>query len=255
MHVSNRRKYCWWRISHLAVRAWQWTQSLNTSQTRVCRISRPHSPSGLKMRLGRAGYGRGGKARMGIGEGLEEMMCPNWDTFCSVSSDGGEIASPDLVIWLTFDHVSRTIPHNPSLSNFHHTATDCIVWGRRAVPHAGSWRACNCFIETLLPSKSSRYCCSPFNKSTGLTGAGLMLQARALRCRLALPSHPCQVPGPPTLQLRDEGKRQARLWSSRGEGSQRMLGRWSCDLFDSWSEQLKQLTNCHHCWQPAMIFR
>ena len=26
---------------------------------------------------------------MGDGEGLEEMMCPNWDTFCSVSSDGG----------------------------------------------------------------------------------------------------------------------------------------------------------------------
>ena len=37
-----------------------------------------------------------------------------------------------------------------------------------------------------------------------------------------------------------------------GEESQRMLGRWSYDLSDSWSLELEQVTNC---WQPAMIFR
>lgn len=135
-HVSSRRKYSWWRISHLAVRAWQLTRSLNTShQSWVCRISRPHFQSGLKMRLGRAGCGGVGKARMVIGERIGGDDVPNLDTFCSVSSDGWKL-QPRFGDSVTFDHVSRSIPHNP---NFHNTAT-CLyfVWGRWAFRHAGS---------------------------------------------------------------------------------------------------------------------
>ena len=80
------------------------------------------------------GYGRRGKARTGDGEGLEEMRCPNWDTFCSVSSDGGgKIASPDLVdlvIWVDVRSCKPGDPPQPiTFQSPPHCVPDCNVWG------------------------------------------------------------------------------------------------------------------------------